>query len=413
MPREQIVTGVDIGSTKIITCVGTPKEGMIDIIGISNKPNSGVRKGVITDIEETVSAITASLEEAERMSGLPINSAYISIGGTHISCTQSKGIIAISRSDGEISEVDVERVIEAARTVAMPPNQEIIHIIPQYFTIDEQEEQIKDPIGMNGVRLEVTTQVISGSVSAIRNLTKCVAQAGLNIDDLVFTPLATSEILLSKKQKDVGVMLLDIGATSTQMVIFEEGNLIHAKVLPVGSNYITNDIAIGLRTTIEAAEKIKLKHATANIKKTKEEDQIKLSSFDPTSDNKVSKKYIAEIIEARLTEIFSMVKDELREVKRDGLLPAGVVLTGGGAKLSEITDFAKEYLRLPAQIGIPIIEVSGMVDKLDDPVYTASVGLMLRGIKEGSSDQKENSKMNHSMDNIMDKAKDIFKHLMP
>lgn len=413
MPREQIVTGVDIGSTKVITCVGTPKEGMIDIIGISNRPNSGVRKGVITDIEETVSAITASLEEAERMSGLPINSAYISIGGTHISCTHSKGIIAISRSDGEISEVDVERVIEAARTVAMPPNQEILHIVPQYFTIDEQEEQVKDPIGMSGVRLEVTTQVISGSVSAIRNLTKCVAQSGLNIDELVFAPLATSEILLSKKQKEVGVMLLDIGATSTQMVIFEDGNLIHSKVLPVGSNYITNDIAIGLRTTIEAAEKIKIKHATANIKNAKEEDQIKLSSFDPTSDNKISKKYIAEIVEARLTEIFSMVKDELKQVKRDGLLPAGVVFTGGGSKLNGLLDFSKEYLRLPAQIGNPIIEVSGMVDKLDDPVYTASVGLMLRGIKEGSSDQKENSKISHSMDDFVDKAKDIFKHFIP
>ena len=255
----------------------------------------------------------------------------------------------------------MERVIEAAKTVAMPPNQEILHIIPQYFTIDEQEEQVKDPIGMSGVRLEVSTQVIGGSVSAIRNLTKCIAQAGLNIDELVFTPLATAEILLSKKQKEVGVILLDIGAMSTQMAIFEEGNLIHAKVLPVGSNYITNDIAIGLRTTIEAAEKIKLKHATANIKKAKEKDQIKLSSFDPTSENKVSKKYIAEIVEARLTEIFSMVRDELKEIKKDGLLPAGVVLTGGGSKLAGLIDFTKEFLRLPAQIGNPIIEVSGIV----------------------------------------------------
>lgn len=413
MPREQIVTGVDIGSTKVVTCVGTPKEGIIDIIGVSNKPNTGIRKGIITDIEETVSAITASLEEAERMSGVPIDSAYISIGGTHITCTQSKGIIAVSRSDGEISDVDVERVIEAARTVAMPPNQEILHIIPQYFTIDEQEEQVKDPIGMSGVRLEVSTQVIGGSVSAIRNLTKCVAQAGLNIDELVFTSLATAEILLSKKQKEVGVILLDIGAMSTQMAVFEEGNLIHAKVLPVGSSYITNDIAIGLRTTIDAAEKIKLKYATANIKKAKEGDQVKLSSFDPTSENKVSKKYVAEIVEARLIEIFSMIRDELKEIKKDGLLPAGVILTGGGSKLEGLIDFTKEFLRLPAQVGNPIIEVSGMVDKLDDPSYTASVGLMLRGIKEGSTEGKEKTNINSSMDKFVDKAKDIFKHFMP
>jgi len=413
MPKEQIVTGIDIGSTKVITCVGTPKEGIIDIIGISNKPNNGVRKGIVTDIEETISAIIASLEEAERMSGVPIDSAYISISGTQVNCNQSKGIIAVSRSDGEISEADVERAIEAARTVAMPPNQEILHILPQYFTIDEQNEKIKDPLGMSGVRLEVNTQVISASVSGIRNLTKCVAQAGLSIDELVFTPLATSEILLSKKQKEVGVMLLDIGAMTTEMVVFEEGNLISAKVLPVGSSHITNDIAIGLRTTIDAAEKIKIKYANANIKKVKEGEQIQLASFDPTANDKVSKKYLSEIIEARLTEIFTMVKDELKNIKKDGLLPAGVVLTGGGSKLTGLIDFSKEYLRLPTQIGTSLIEVSGMVDKLDDPSYTASVGLMLRGINKKSSTHKDNLSINNSVDKFVDKAKDIFRHFIP
>lgn len=413
MSKEQIVTGVDIGSTKVVITTGTIKEGMIDIIGISKKPNSGMRKGMITDIEETVSSITAALDEAERMAGVPINSAYVSISGSHIHCVQSKGIIAVSRSDGEISEVDVERVIEAARTVAMPPNQEILHIIPQYFSIDGQTEQIKDPIGMSGVRLEVSVLVIGGSVSAIRNLGKCVSQAGLEINNMFFTPLATSEILLSKKQKEVGVVLLDIGAATTEMAVFEEGNLIHAKVFPVGSSYITNDIAIGLRTTIDAAEKIKTKYATADISKIKDTDEIKMSSFDPTSTNKVSKKYIAEIVEARLIEIFSMVKDELKKIKKDGLMPAGVILTGGGAKLHGITEFSKEYLRLPAQLGFPLIEVSGMVDKLDDPVYTASVGLMLKGIEGGLENHKDGYQFHPSVDKIVDKAKDIFKHFMP
>jgi cell division protein FtsA len=413
MPKEQIVTGIDIGSTKVVTCVGAPKEGIIDIIGVSNQPNSGVRKGVITDIEETISAITASLEEAERMAGIPIESALLSISGTQISCTHSKGIIAISRSDGEISEIDVERVIEAAKTVAIPPNQEIIHIIPQYFTIDEQEEQIKDPIGMSGVRLEVNTQVINSSTSSIRNLTKCISQAGIEIEELVFTPLATADILLSKKQKEAGVVLLDIGAMTTEMIVFEEGNMIHAKVLPIGSSYITNDIAIGLRTTMEAAEKIKVRHANANIKKIKDSEQIQLSSFDPTANNKVSRKYLAEIVEARLIEIFSMVKDELKNIKKDGLLPAGVVFTGGGSNISGLTEFSKEYLRLPAQLGNPIVEVSGMVDKLDDPVYTASVGLMLRGIHHKTHRHQESSSSGKSMDKFVDKAKDIFKHFIP
>jgi len=309
MPKEQIVTGIDIGSTKIATCVGTIKEGVIDIIGLTLKPNSGMRKGVVTDIEDTISTITAALEETERMSGVPINSAFISIGGSHINCAQSKGIIAVSRTDGEISQTDIDRVVEAAKTIAIPPNQEILHIIPQYFLVDGQQEPIKDPIGMNAVRLEVCTEVISGSLSSIRNLSKCINQAGLDINELVFTPLATSEILLSKKQKDIGVILVDIGATTTEMAVFEEGNLIHAKVFPVGSSYITNDIAIGLRTTIEAAEKIKIKHGSANIKKIKDSEEIKLSSFDPNAESKISKKYIAEIIEARLLEIFNIIKD--------------------------------------------------------------------------------------------------------
>jgi len=413
MSKEQIVTGIDIGSTKVVITVGTLKEGMIDIIGVSKKPNSGVRKGIITDIEETVSAITAALDEAERMAGVPVNSAYASISGTHINCVQSKGIIAVSRADGEISEVDIERVIEAARAVAMPPNQEILHIIPQFFNIDGQTEQVKDPLGMSGVRLEVSVEVIGGSASAIRNLTKCVNQAGLEINNLIFTPLATSQILLSKKQKEVGVILLDIGSSTTEMAVFEEGNLIHAKVFPIGSSYITNDIAIGLRTTIEAAEKIKIKYANAEAGKIKETEEIKLSSFDPTSENKISKKYIAEIVEARLIEIFCMVKDELKNIKRDGLLPAGVILSGGGSKLHGIVEFSKEYLRLPTQIGCPLIEVSGMVDKLDDPVYTASVGLMLKGLEDNSEGKKEGIQFHPSVDKIVDKAKDIFKHFMP
>lgn len=413
MSKEQIITGIDIGSTKTIISIGTIKEGIIDIIGISVKPNNGMKKGIVTDIEETVSSITAAINDAEQMAGVPINSAYLSISGSHIISVLSKGVIAISRNDGEISETDIERSIEAAKTVALPANYEIIHNLPQYFTIDGQEEQIKDPTGMSGVRLEATTQIIGGSITAIRNLTKCISQSGLEINELVYTPLAISEILLTKKQKEVGVMLLDIGATTTDMAIFEEGNLIHTKVLPIGSNYITNDIAIGLRTTIEAAEKIKTKYASANIKKIKDEETIKMSSFDPSAEEKVSKKYISEIVEARMVEIFNMVKEELKTIGKDGLLPAGVVLTGGGSKMNHLTDFVKEYLRLPAQIGTPIIEVSGMVDKLDDPVYTASIGLVIYGISKGSYNKKEGLQFNPSVDKIMDKAKDIFKHFMP
>lgn len=413
MPKEQIVVGLDMGSTKAVVCVGTIKEGVVDIIGISKKPSTGLRRGTVVDIEETVSAITATLEEAERMAGIPINNVYASIGGTHITSANSRGVIAVSRADGEISEADVERVLEAARTVAMPPNQEILHVIPKYYIVDDQE-QVKDPLGMTGVRLEVETLVIGVSTSAIKNLAKCIKQTGLGINDLIFTSLASAKVLLSKKQKEIGVMLLDIGANTTQLAIFEEGNLIHAKVLPVGAEHITNDIAIGLRTSIEAAEKIKVKYANADSTKLKEVEQIKLASFDPTAEEKVSKKYIAEIVEARLTEIFSMVRDELKEIRRDGMLPAGVVLTGGGAKLHGLVEFSKEYLRLPTQIGYPTSEVAGMVDKLDDPSYTASVGLMLWGLDQTHREQGKQFKINSSSVNtIVDKAKDIFKQFMP
>lgn len=413
MSKQQIVVGLDIGSTKTVVCVGTVKEGVIDIIGLSKKPNNGMRKGTVVDIEETISSITASLEEAERMAGIPINSVYTSIGGSHISSVNSKGVVAISRADGEISQVDVERVIEAARAVAMPPNQEILHIIPKYFIVDGQE-QIKDPIGMTGVRLEIEAHVIGVSTSALKNLIKCIGQTGLQINELIFAPLAIAKVLLSKKQKEVGVLLLGLGASTTQLAVFEEGNLIHAKVLPIGSEHLTNDIAIGLRTTLEAAEKIKIKYADSDAKKIKETEQVKLSSFDPTAEDKISRKYIAEIVEARLVEIFSMVRDELKEIGRDGMLPAGVVLTGGGAKLNGLVEFCKEYLRLPTQIGYPISEVSGLVDKLDDPSYTASVGLMLWGLK----DQEENKGMSFKFDSknvntIVDKAKNLFKQFMP
>lgn len=413
MPKEQIVVGLDIGSTKTVVCVGTIKEGVIDIIGISKKLNNGLRKGTVVDIEETVSSITSALEEAERMAGVPINSVYSSVGGTHINSTNSKGVIAVSRADGEISQIDIERVLEAARTVAMPPNQEILHVIPKYFVVDGQE-QIKDPLGMNGVRLEVETLVVGVSTSAVKNLIKCIGQTGLQIDELIFTSLANAKVLLSKKQKEIGVILVDFGASTTQLTVFIEGNLVHAKVLPVGAEHITNDIAIGLRTTIEAAEKIKLKHASTRPKKQKETDQIKLTSYDPGAEEKVSKKYLAEIVEARLTEIYSMIKDELKEIGQDGMLPAGIVLTGGGAKLNGLVEFSKDYLRLPAQIGYPTSEVSGMVDKLDDPSYTASVGLMLWGL-----DSQKRQKSNHfqfnskSVGTIVERAKDIFKQFMP
>jgi cell division protein FtsA len=382
MAKQQPIVGLDIGTTKVAVCVGQVQEGIINVIGTGLAPNSGLRKGMVVDIEDTVSAISAALEEAERMSGLALNSAYVGIGGAHLSSTNSHGVIAVSRADGEISEADINRVLEAARAVAMPPNREILHVIPQTYTVDGQEG-IKDPLGMTGIRLEVEAHVIGGATSAIKNLSKCVGQAGLDINNMIFSALATSKTLLGKKQKEIGVCLVDLGAGTCSIAIFEEGDVLHCNILPIGSMHITNDIAIGLRTNIEVAEKIKLKYGTCLVDKTRETETIDLADIDPQEEQKVSRRYVAEIIEARMNETFTMLRDELRSIGKDGMLPAGIIFTGGGSKLEGVVDLAKDQLRLPAQIGYPIMEIAGMVDKLDDPIYAQSIGLMLWGMELG------------------------------
>lgn len=409
MSKESISVGLDIGSTKVVTCVGKFDSGIIDIMGIGQAQNQGMRKGVIVDIEETVSAISASLEEAERMAGMALKNAVIGIDGPHIESTSSKGVIAVSRTDGEISEQDVERVIQAARAIPNRPNREILHSIPINFVIDGQDV-VKDPLGMSAIRLEVDTQIISTSTNAIKNLERCVEQSGISPVEIIFSPMATAKVLLSKRQMEIGVILIDIGAASTSYAIFEEGDLIHCGVIPIGSAHITNDIAIGLRTSIEIAEVLKVKYGFALPDKVSEKDEVQLKSIDKREDGPVSVKYISEIIEARLKEILLIVRSRLEEIDRDGTLPAGVILTGGGCKLEGIIELSKETLRLPAQIGTPLVEVNGLVDKVDDPVYATSVGLMLWGKdKTAPAFQLDSG----SVSGILDKAKGFLKQFMP
>ena len=407
---KSTICGLDIGTSKIATIVGVKREsGDIEISGMGLSESTGVRKGMVTDIEETISAVSASLEQAERMAGVPLEKAIISIGGAHISSSNSKGVIAVSRADGEISEEDLSRVIEAAKAVSLPANREILHVIPRVYTVDGQEG-VKNPIGMTGIRLEVDAHVISGSTPCIKNLTKCVYQAGLDIEDLVFSGLATSSAFLSKQQKEIGVALVDIGATTTTMAIFEEGNILHSVVLPVGSDHITNDIAIGLRTSIDVAEQIKLKFGKALISEVKESEEIDLSRIDKSEKQKASAVYVAEIIEARLQEIFSLISDELRSINRDGTLPAGIVLTGGGSKLPSIADLIKESMKLPAQNAKINANITGLVDKLDEAIYACSVGLLMWGTNtNGSKTLLKTSDIGKATGKI----KDWFKHFIP
>lgn len=412
MAKQSIIVGLDVGTTKVSVCVGQLQEDILNVIGFGTAPNAGMRKGVVTDLEETISAISAALEEAERTSGTPIDSAYVSISGNHITSTVSKGVIAVSRADGEISEADMERALEAARAVALPPNREILHVLPKNYVIDGQEG-VKDPVGMSGIRLEVETLVIGGASSAIKNLSKCVYQSGLEMRGLVFSPLATARSLLSKRQKENGVIMIDIGAGTTTYAVYEEGEVKRTNVLPIGSINITNDIAIGLRTNLELAEKIKLRYGVANPQLVRESEKVDLSELDENETQRIARRYVAEIIEARLNEIFSMINDDLAAIDRAGRLPAGAVLTGGGSKLEGLVDYVKDALKLPAQIGSPLLEISGLVDKLDDPSYATCIGLMIWGIFDtapatatGRADLKQ-------VDGLIDRARGFLKQFIP
>jgi len=380
MAKQEIISGLDVGSSVIRLAVGQKtdaEEESLHIIGAAETPAEGINRGVITSIDDSVSGITACLEKAERMSGMPIESAWVGISGGQITSLESKGVVAVSRSNGEISEDDVERSIEAARTVATPPNYEILHVIPKSFTVDGQTG-IKDPIGMTGVRLEVDAQVIQGLSVQIKNLTKAVYRTGLEIEDLVLSILATSEAVLTNRQKELGVIVVNIGGSTTSLAVFEENDILHTAVIPIGSEHITSDIAIGLRISIDAAEKIKLEFGSALPAKINKREEFDVGEIEGGESNFISKKYVAEIIEARVEEIFEKIDSELKKIGRSGKLPAGVILTGGGAKLEGLIDLARRELRLPASLGKPV-GITSAIDKINDAAFSTAIGLVLWG----------------------------------
>jgi len=379
MAQSEIITGIDIGSSNIRIAVGevSADSEKLNIIGLAEGESNGVSKGNIRSIEEVVESIVNVKARAEKMTSTSIDHAVVAISGSHITAQDSKGVIAVARADGEIREDDVDRVLEAAQAVSVPPNYEIIHVLPRTFSIDNQTD-IKDPIGMNGVRLEVEAQIIEGQSAHIKNVTKAVNLSGFGIDDLILSSLASSESTLTERQKDLGVVLVNIGAATTSILVFEEGDILLVKVLPVGAAHITNDIAIGLRTNIDIAEVIKVQYGSTLAAIGSGQDEVPLSQVNEQEDGTFSRKYLAEIIEARVEEIFNMVDKELRTVSRSGKLPAGAVLAGGGARMPGIIEVAKQVFRLPASIGTPQ-SVDSAIDKLNNPEYTTAVGLVQWG----------------------------------
>lgn len=414
MAKANTIVGLDIGSTAVrIVVAQEGAEGKLQIIGAAQTASEGINKGKITSLEDATSSLSSALEKVERLTGLPVSSAWVGISGSHIVAQKSKGVVAVSRSNGEVSGEDVDRAMEAARTVAVPPNHEILHVVPHSFNIDNQIG-VKDPVGMTGIRLEVEAQIIQGLSSQIKNLTKCIYRTGLDIEDLVLSILANAEGTLTDRQKELGVGLVNIGGPTSSLAIFEEGDLLHTAVLPIGSEHITSDIAIGLRTSIDTAEKIKLEHGTVLTKGIAKKEEINLEEVDEAESESVSRKYVAEIIEARAEEILEKVNQEFKKVDRAGMLPSGVVLTGGGAKLPGLVELAKKKLKLPVSLGFPQGVISA-IDRVDDLSFTTAVGLVMWGA-EANTQKKGLSKIMprfKSVDQASDRIKKWFKALLP
>ncbi|MFH1456854.1 MAG: cell division protein FtsA [Patescibacteria group bacterium] len=413
MSKEKIITGLDIGTSyvRIVGGQSSETDGSFYVVGAVEVPSEGISKGSIVSIEDAVSSISKGLDQMERIIGQKIESVYAGVSGLHISNMSSRGVVAVSRPGGEIREDDIDRVINAAQAVATPPNYEILHVIPKLFTVDSQTG-IKDPIGMTGVRLEVETQIIQGLSSQIKNLTKAISRTGLEIDDLVLSILANAESVLNRRQKELGVVLVNIGHSTTSVAVFEEGDILLADVLPIGSVHITNDIAIGLRTSLEVAESIKLEYGSANPKDFAKKEEIDLSEFDLKEENQVSLKHISEIIHARLEEIFEMVDKTLVEIDRSGLLPAGVVLTGGGAELPGIIEVAKKEFRLPASLG-KADEINTAIDKVKNLAFSNALGLAMWGWEiEKQFNKNKSESFLKSIKNNFIKIKNWFKNFI-
>ncbi len=412
MGKDFIISGLDIGSTAVRIVVAQATEEGLNIMAAVESPAEGVSKGVVNSIEDAVSSISQALEQAERLSGFPIESVFVSVSGPHIISQDSRGVVAVGKADGEIRDDDVERVIEAAQAVASPPNYEIIHVIPRSFVVDNQPG-IKDPVGMTGVRLEVDAQIIQGLSTQINNLTRCIYRTGVDIDDLVLGILATAEAVLDKKQKELGAVVINIGGTTTSLAVFEEGDILHAAVLPVGSSHITNDIAIGLRISVDTAEQLKINFGTCDAAAASKKHDIDLSELSEVEEGKISQKQLADIIGARVEEIFSLVDEELKKIDRSGLLPAGAILTGGGAKLPGMVEAAKKHLRLPASIGTAHDFVS-VIDKANDLSFSTALGLVKWGLS--ASTQNKNRGFNLGKvapKNIIQAIKGLFNRFIP
>jgi cell division protein FtsA len=376
--RDSIIVGLDIGTTKICALVGEKKpDGGIDICGIGTSPSRGLRKGVVVNIESTVQSIKKAILEAQTMANFPITSVYAGIAGGHIRGINSHGIVAVK--DGEVRPGDIDRVIDAARAVAIPIDREIIHVLPQEYLIDDQDG-IKEPLGMSGVRLECKVHIVTGAVTSAQNIVKCAQRCDISVSDIVLEQLASSYAVLGEDEKELGVALIDIGGGTTDIAIFSGGSIQHTSVIAIGGQHLTNDIAIGLRTPQESAELIKKRYGTANLKAEYLDELIEVPSIGERPERMLKRQILAEILEPRVRETFEMIAREIDRVRLTELLASGIVITGGSSLLPGMIDVAEEVIGLPVRLGVPR-GVGGLMDVVKSPIYATGVGLVLYGAK--------------------------------
>ncbi len=373
----RIIVGLDIGTTKVCTVVGKYEAPELKIIGIGTNPSSGLRKGIVINIDQAVDSIKKSIFKAEQMSGIKITNVFTGISGSHIRSYNSTGVIAVK--DNEVTEADIKRVIDGAKAIIIPPDREIIHIIPQEFIVDEQAG-IKEPLGMSCTRLEAKVHVVTGVVSNIQNIIKCCQKSNLNVIDIVLQPIASSLAVLTQDEKDIGVCLVDIGGGTTDVAVFLNNSLKHTFVLSIGGDHITNDISVAFRLPYKEAENIKINYGTAMVEGDYEDRTIELQRNFSSKIKQIYKSDLAQIIEPRVEEIFSFVKEELEKLNILGLLGAGIVLTGGSAMLENIADLGENVFKLPVRVGSPI-NIGGIKDALDNPMYSTAIGLTMYAIE--------------------------------
>ncbi len=405
MPKNLIV-GLDIGTSKVVAIVGetTPEGDEVEIIGIGQHPSRGLKKGVVVNIESTTNSIQRAIEEAELMSGCEINSVYTGIAGSHIRSMNSHGIVAIR--DKEVTQDDIERVIDAARAVVIPADQKIIHVLPQEFIIDNQEG-ISEPVGMSGIRLEAKVHLVAGAASAAQNIIKCIKLCGLEVDEIILEQLASSAAVLTEDEKDLGVCLVDIGGGTTDIAIFTEGAIRHTAVIPIAGDQVTNDIAVAMRTPTQYAEDIKIKYACALTKLANAEEMIEVPSVGARPPRQLARQTLADVVEPRYEELLSLVQSVLRRSGYEDLIAAGIVLTGGSARMDGVIELAEEVFHVPVRIGYPKY-VTGLVDVIRNPIHATGVGLLLFGHQHRHEPVSDITHPGVAMKGLMGRMKNWF-----